>query len=532
MYKPCIILTIFYLCSLSLLLGIYIGKTWRSKNDTTAFENVVSLHDAKQTFTSDSESFHILPVSKFEVDSTTIDGIILIRPALDIKYEQVIEIAKTTILSIIGLSGSNENEKYSCRPWSLMPSGSTSSMWACPTNGDGILLRTSLFVKSSASRVLQWLIGQNIVSGLEGMSDKSVLVESIDGGCVMVKKIRCSSESVAGSKVDFTVLTSVSMLPNGIFIIASRSINLPATVEQENEAANIARGIIYASGFVLRPLESSSGCEVFYAGHLNMSEASQGLLINSKQKKLASSVLSIMEMIDEGCEQVEGTGEDIFALQSATMNSTSSQPSHPGSDFRVITDLINDNNDLHLRQRDENHHSSHRMDSGEGDWEISTNGSSKSHRSHNGEQKTQSRRSFESSDSTGKKGKTLSAILSATGLLNSRSSNSTKCNSPKRLDVPKSPSSSNRDRSESYSSLKNVRAVVSSVLTGKSRASDSQKFSRSNSNSGNIPPPLPFLDIHSYLFPILMSNQYFMLRSHLTNILQSNSSIESMDIHP
>ena len=215
---------------------------------------------------------------KFSTAATATDhsDVIYFDIGPNAEFASSIDISKCALLSIIGLpiSSKSEEEKYSNRSWSLVPFSPNSHIFTCRSCSDGIILRTSIFVKRSAKAVLYWLLSQNITTGLEDVSDKhSTILESHKGGSISLKRI-CFKGSITSARRDFIVITSISVLCNGTYVISSRSVHAPESslLSCRKSKNGFVRGIIYASGFVLRPIESSDGdgCEVFFGAHLDM----------------------------------------------------------------------------------------------------------------------------------------------------------------------------------------------------------------------------------------------------------------------
>ena len=244
-------------------------------------------------------------------------GILLVTPTLDTGYEHCIDKGKCALLSILGLGSFPDvcdKDFYASRPWSLMPSGSTNYLWTYRSEPDGIMLRTSMVIKSSTTSALRWLLERNIASGLEQTACETTLVKKFHGGSVSVRRICCDSGSLTSSKRDFVVVTCVSMLPDGVFVVSSRSAYVPdnLTTHHRRSRHGFVRGIVYASGFVLRPVkcpvQEDKGCEVFYGTHLDMLGPPSGKANASKLEDLHVSVLQTMERM---CAHFEKrTGDD------------------------------------------------------------------------------------------------------------------------------------------------------------------------------------------------------------------------------
>ena len=188
-----------------------------------------------------------------------------------------------------------------------------SYLWKCHSESHGILLRTSVVVKATPKTVLQWLVNRNILTGLETASSEHTLIKSFHGNSMSVRRICCDSgpTSRASFKRDFVVVTSISMLPDGAFLVASRSVYIPdhITTQHRKGRNGYVRGIIYTSGFVLRPIKDVNGhkpddnhpcqCEVSFATHMDMLGTISEHTNMCKLEELKTSVLSIMERIDE-----------------------------------------------------------------------------------------------------------------------------------------------------------------------------------------------------------------------------------------
>ena len=228
-------------------------------------------------------------------------------PALDSGYKSCITTGKATLFAILGLTDGAESDAYAALPWLLQPSGATSYIWSCRSEDRGILLRTSVVVKSTAPVVLRWLMDRNIVSGLETAAYESLLVKSFCGGSVGVRRICCDSGSLTSAKRDFIVVTSVSIEDDGTLVVASRSVYVPdrpTTLPRRSKQGHI-RGIVHASGFVLRPCRARGGgdgpdeCEVLFGTHVDLLSPAAGRTHRSTLAELTASALTILERLEE-----------------------------------------------------------------------------------------------------------------------------------------------------------------------------------------------------------------------------------------
>lgn len=236
-------------------------------------------------------------------DSFGSSDILYIPATSDSGYEQTITIAKSILISVIGLPGADET--YSNKPWSLVRSGASSHLWVSRAKADGILLRGTSFAPTQAKYILKWLNEQDLVTGIEGISHKGEVIKTYHGGSIVVRRITCRSGSLTSSKRDFILVTSNTMMADGTFIVASRSVDIPSEITQQQRRARngYIRGVVYGSGYVLRPVQSSDGigCEIFFAAHLDMLGSPTGRMNMSKTDILAGSVLTIFDRIQENC---------------------------------------------------------------------------------------------------------------------------------------------------------------------------------------------------------------------------------------
>jgi hypothetical protein len=259
----------------------------------------VTTHDATACSTSTSDQ---APIESQDGDP----GILLLPPAFETGYESTIEDAKEVLLSIIGLPGYDEGP-YAAKPWALVRCGSASYLWASHATSDGILIRSSCFANITAKSILKYIIDKDVVTGVEGIADRSEVIKTLHGGSITIRRICCKSGSFTSAKRDFTLITSNSVLQDGTYVVASRSIYVPETISalQRKSKNGFIRGIIYGAGYVLRPVRTAEGegCEVFYAVHLDMLGSPHGRVNAAKTEELSSAVIDVMEKINQGCLQ-------------------------------------------------------------------------------------------------------------------------------------------------------------------------------------------------------------------------------------
>jgi hypothetical protein len=247
------------------------------------------------------------------------EGLTLYAPsALDSGYAACIATATDTLFAMMGLADGAESDAYAALPWLLQPSGATSFLWSCRSEDRGIMLCTSVTVRSAAPAVLRWLMDRNIVSGLEAIAYENVLIRGFCGGSVGVRRICCDTGSLTSAKRDFVVMTSVTARDDGDIVVASRSVHVPdrlLTAPPRRSKQGHIRGVVHASGFVLRPRRPRAGdgpgeCEVLFGAHVDLLSPAAGHTHRSTLEELTASALTILERLEEFF-RLSGNGGDV-----------------------------------------------------------------------------------------------------------------------------------------------------------------------------------------------------------------------------
>ena len=328
------------LCGVSLLLGFCIGVLFEQIRAQRKTRSAIRVSEPEP-------ASDLISVSSGN-ELPAVCNVLLVRPVKLTGFERAADIAENTLFAMIGLSTStigSEDNIYSSKPWSMMPresgSGSTSSihLWTC-CDVDGIAMRTSVFVRKKAAFVLKLLIERRIRTGLEGAAANSEVIQTFCGGSFVVSRLSCDSSSLTVPKNDFLVVTKTSMLPDGTLLIASRSTYVPHTVTEHQRGGRngFVRGVVYCSGFVLRPVESEDavGCEVFFAAHVDMLGPICGSN-SSKGEALYSSSLRMMEMIALCCSEDSDVPRNICRNVPASISITAIQAGVPRNSVRTLT---------------------------------------------------------------------------------------------------------------------------------------------------------------------------------------------------
>jgi hypothetical protein len=334
-----LLVTVVIACFISLVFGFYIARIWPLKITKKLRGILASKLDVKLKYREEINS----KSNDVGGEQTEKSSIHFIESVLDNGYQYVSEKAKNALLSILGIPHNHQEESgQASHSWSLMSSVCSAQLWTCMSkgDGDGILLKTSIFVKKKPEDVLTWLMEENYGTGLENVFD-NVVIESHNDASIVLKRISCDSGSFTAANRDFIVVTSTSLQLDGSFIIASRSTNIHNI--QLRNCDGHKRGIIHACGFVLRPVESSkgTGCEVIYGIHIDM----LGTAINNlKLKELCKSTEMLMGKIETYCsgttvEMVEDIRHNIIRKNKSVLK-PESFPNLSTFHPNMIDDLI------------------------------------------------------------------------------------------------------------------------------------------------------------------------------------------------
>ena len=190
------------------------------------------------------------------------DTLQLVPPSSFSGYEEQIERAKSTLMSMVGLSGYPGSLEYSNRAWMLVQSGSDAHVWMSKAKSDGVLVRATCVVNTPANAVYKYLLDKDLGPGIESLAYRTEILKLFHDGNIIVRRVSCKSGSMTSSNRDFMLVTSSSMYPDGTFIIASRSTQVPdeiTTAMRKTNKNGYIRGIVYGSGYVLRPVQCADG---------------------------------------------------------------------------------------------------------------------------------------------------------------------------------------------------------------------------------------------------------------------------------
>jgi len=255
---------------------------------------------------------------------------ISLAAAAECNHDAAISEARVLLMQILGNKGGEEDLGGQV-PWRLIRSGVSTLLWKSRNKLDAVLLKGMTSTTHSPVDVKNWLLENDLVTGIEGIVKQSDMVQIYnksggggDGGGeeskMYLRRIQCKSGSILASKREFLVVTTVHYLPeNGSYIIASRSVSddflhpprkgkgIGALVTGETRR-DVVRGVLHCSGFLLVPVPRSiSGdvhCDISFAVHLDMLGSAR--IDQSRIDPLSSALLAVCNRLQTAEGQDDG----------------------------------------------------------------------------------------------------------------------------------------------------------------------------------------------------------------------------------
>jgi len=240
-----------------------------------------------------------------------------------IEFKESTNTARSELYSLLGLSTSNRaNTSVS---WQHVFSNSIAQFWLGSSTRNGIKLRGEAVADSTPCSIVNWLMEQDMVTGLEGLGGKNEIISrtSNDNMIMIIRKVYCKagSGSLMSSKRDFKIITTIKLKKNGTYVIATRSGPWDYEHAETNGSSNSSggstgpvcpnkmdltkgyiRGIVHACGYVLTPIvtDGMPGCEVSFGCHVDMKGTRSGRGNTANVNLILSSVLRSIKSIQNG----------------------------------------------------------------------------------------------------------------------------------------------------------------------------------------------------------------------------------------
>ena len=231
--------------------------------------------------------------------------------------------ARMGLYSVLGMH-TTKNSNMSIH-WQHVLSNSIAQFWLGSSTTNGIKLRGEAVADATPCEVVNLLLNQDVVTGLEGLGGKNEIISrtSTENQIMIVRKVYCKagSGSFMSSKRDFKIITTIKLKKNGSYVIATRSgpwdyehsevggstnssggSSGPVCPNKVDLTKGFIRGIVHASGYVLTPIVTDGipGCEISFGCHIDMKGTRSGRGNTANVNLILSSVLRTIKSIQNG----------------------------------------------------------------------------------------------------------------------------------------------------------------------------------------------------------------------------------------
>lgn len=239
-------------------------------------------------------------------------------------YSESAEEAREELYRLLGLTSDNYVQHNI--NWQHVFSNNETQFWVSSSTRSGIKLRGETFVDASACSVVNWLLQQDYITGIEGLGGKIEVLSrtSTDNEITIVRKVYCKAGSgIMSSKRDFKLVTSITMQDDGTYVLATRSgpwdfdsasavggggssksgsSGPDSSGPTRDLSKGYIRGIVYASGFILRPIMEGKdvGCEMSFGCHVDMRGTRSGRGNTANVNLILASILRVIKCIQNG----------------------------------------------------------------------------------------------------------------------------------------------------------------------------------------------------------------------------------------
>jgi hypothetical protein len=250
-------------------------------------------------------------------------------PTVLVDYLECGESARTELYAILGYTlpgNANARRGSSNITWQHVYSNSVTQFWVSSATSHGIKLRGESYAAASPCAVMNWILHQDVVTGIDGLGGKTEIISRTarENEIIIIRKYYCKSGSgsIMSSKRDFKLVTCITMLTDGSYVIATRSapwdFELSSSVSSSSSAAGggssgksdltkgYIRGIVNVSGYLLRPALGGSrgtdivGCDFSFGSHVDMKGSRSGRGNTANVNLILSSVLRTIKCIQNG----------------------------------------------------------------------------------------------------------------------------------------------------------------------------------------------------------------------------------------
>ena len=346
---------------LCFITGIYIGLQYGARVSAAAREeqlakNNVTIAD-KTTTTTAAGAAAVRARDVQEQEQPSLHSIVYGMPmfctASDEKFGPSAAAATSSLLSVLKSSS-----------WQHLYSNTYSHFWvgsSAAVDGNAILLKGEAVSKRSVHEIVSWMVSQDLVTGMEGLSKRyDVQARYItDNHIVIARRVLCrsGSGSIRSSRRELDLVTFITKHDDDSYIIATCSHSsypsgLFSTSPESSSPQRVTgriKGTVYVSGFLLRPSivnGQAIGAKISFGCHFDMKGAGTVRGNTANVSSILSSVFTTLSLIQNGETDEEvlptavtsvGTNIDEYSL------STKSIPDSPLLTIEVTND-DDDNN--------------------------------------------------------------------------------------------------------------------------------------------------------------------------------------------
>ena len=204
------------------------------------------------------------------------------------------------IVSITGQSKSPDyTYEYVNNAWKTIRSDDNIQIAVSKSKTDGILFHCTTRIGSPPASILKWILLQDDVpTGIESITSKRDTLQSWKVGELVLRRYIVKSGSIRSSNRQFTVLTSVSKSSDGVITISSRSVDIPKDLAEAGRKAQTRgciKAIMFASGYLIKPMPDGHGSTLHFATHLDMLGSANSKMNATKAEDLIGNMIARFE---------------------------------------------------------------------------------------------------------------------------------------------------------------------------------------------------------------------------------------------
>ena len=282
------------------MVGLFVGKSMvengsniiskSAPSETFLYKDSTKFNDQFQDSSpsgSDSADLEFLNenISDRNIVTSTLDKSIIPDIAnMSFNGQSVKDIQLLSVRTLVTIAGIVDSSMYSSEleyiqiSWTKIRSDPMIEVWESPSPQHGVLFHAISRIQTSSTALIQWLTDEGIQTGIESIAFRNEIIQSIDKNNEL-RKLYVKSGSLHAKKRLFTVLTTADRYDQNMYVISSRSVDLPSSILDEdknssrlNKSENgFLKGHLYGSGYIIKPIPNNDTCcDLIFITHLNM----------------------------------------------------------------------------------------------------------------------------------------------------------------------------------------------------------------------------------------------------------------------